>query len=249
MRILIVNDDGIHAVGLRILTEAAQSFGDCLVVAPHDECSAVSHAITLHAPLRLREHGPQKYAVTGTPTDCAYLGIHMVSESKPDLVLSGINFGPNLGIDVLYSGTVAAAMEGARAGIPSLAFSLAARNPCEEDWGTAKRVVHEVLSWYLKQPPMAPGKLLNVNIPRSPLPVPAQLRAACLGEVDYPTHVETRKDPRGGHYYWIGGRPPLLGDHTGSDTAMIQQKEVSVTPLQLDLTDFDELDDLRKKLP
>lgn len=248
MRILLVNDDGIHAIGLRVLKEAAQSFGDCLVVAPHDECSAMSHAITLHAPLRLRPHGPQEFAVTGTPTDCAYLGIYKVSDPKPDLVLSGINYGPNLGIDVLYSGTVAAAMEGARAGIPSLAFSLATSSPSSEDWETAGRVVKEVLTWYQKQPSLAPGKLLNVNIPPSPLPTPAPLRAACLGEVEYPTHVEGREDPRGGNYYWIGGRPPKWGVRPGSDTAFVQQQKVSITPLQLDLTDFDELDDLRSKL-
>lgn len=249
MRILLVNDDGIHAEGLRILHESAQEFGDCFTIAPHDECSAISHAITLHAPLRLRSHGPQRYAVTGTPTDCVYLGIHQLCDAPLDLVLSGINHGANLGVDVLYSGTVAAAMEGARAGIPSLAFSLAARRPTEQDWQTAGRVVHEVLTWYTKQPPLEPGTLLNVNIPKAPIDKPAPLCATHLGELHYPNHVETRQDPRGGRYYWIGGRPPLLGsDDPHSDTTVIQQHRVSITPLHLNLTDHASLESLRNQL-
>ncbi|TNE48388.1 MAG: 5'/3'-nucleotidase SurE [Deltaproteobacteria bacterium] len=248
MRILLVNDDGIHAKGIHVLQQAAQAFGECITVAPHDESSAVSHAITLHAPLRLRNHGPNAYAVTGTPTDCAYIGLHKVLDPQPDLLLSGINYGPNLGIDVLYSGTVAAAMEGSRAGVPSVAFSLATRHPTDEDWETAGRVVREFLTWYLDQPPLPQGKLLNVNIPKGPLPTPAPFRAVRLGEVDYPPDVASREDPRGGYYYWIGGKPPRLGDEPDTDTGSILEKHVSVTPLHLDLTDYSSLGDLQNRL-
>lgn len=237
MRILICNDDGIHAAGLDALAEVARAFGDVWIVAPHVEASASSHAITLHEPLRLLPRGHQRFAVTGTPTDCAYVGLHHLFEEPFDLVLSGVNHGPNLGIDVLYSGTVAAAMEGARYGVPSIAFSLVGRSFPDACWVDVRRVVHEVLTWFMQGPTLPTERVLNVNIPMGPLPTPAPLRATRLGHVHYPPHVEEKQDPRGRSYLWIGGRPPVLSNEPGTDCAAVQEGCVSITPLLLDLTD------------
>lgn len=250
MQILITNDDGIHATGLQILAEAASTFGDVLIVAPHEERSACSHAITLHAPLRLLPMHtpamPQRFAVNGTPTDCAYLGLHEVSPRPVDLLLSGINHGPNLGVDVLYSGTVAAAMEGARAGVRSVAISLNKRTQDPAVWQRTKRAVIQILAWILSQPPLPEGRLLNVNLPVALAEKPS-IMITRLGQVVYPPEVDTRRDPKGGAYYWIGGKGPVYGDEPGTDCVVIQEGQISVTPLQLDLTDTPTLQGLRSK--
>ncbi|HAA58651.1 MAG TPA: 5'/3'-nucleotidase SurE, partial [Myxococcales bacterium] len=222
--------------------EVASQFGDITVIAPSENRSAISHAITIHHALRVKEIKPNWYAVTGTPSDCTYIGMHHILDQHPDLLLSGINHGANLGIDVLYSGTVAGAMEGAQHGIPALAFSLAEYTPTAEDWVHAKRAVEDILRWFLTHSPLPKGKMLNVNIPKAPLPSPTPFTMTRLGTVQYPPQVDKRLDPNGKPYYWIGGLPPVYGSQANSDSAVIQQKDkVSITPLQLDLTDHDML--------
>lgn len=250
MRILIVNDDGIHATGLDVLASAARSFGDVWTVAPHVECSAMSNAITLHSPLRIYPRGHQRWAITGTPTDCTYVALHHFGVTF-DLVLSGVNHGPNLGIDVLYSGTVAAAMEATRAGIPAFAFSLVQGHsePVDsEQWCSVGRVVKDVLTWYTQSKPMPEGTLLNVNIPGGEIASPTPLTGTTLGQVSYPPRVTEQLDPRGKPFLWIGGDPPTLGNQPGTDCAAIHNQSISITPLQLNLTNYDQVDALHQEI-
>ena len=245
MQILLTNDDGIYAKGLECLHEALQSpptllhsEHKCTVVAPLHERSAISHAITLREPLRVKEHKPNWFSVTGTPTDACYVGVHkLLPDGLPDIVLSGINHGPNLGIDVLYSGTVAAALEAARCEIPAIALSFVHFSPSEEDWQIAKKVVQDLFVWLQDfLPSIPPGRILNVNIPGQPV-TPTQFRITTLGRVDYPPDVTECLDPHGKPYYWIGGKRPHWEIDPSTDCGAVQEGIVSITPLQLDLTD------------
>lgn len=226
--ILVTNDDGILSPGLRVLAEAARQLGEALVVAPDREMSAVSHAITLHRPIRILET-TEGHALTGTPVDCAYMGIHHIAPRRPDLVVSGVNLGPNLGSDVLYSGTVAAAREGTIQGLPSIAFSLASRDrePLAKLAPALATLMRAVLTNGLP-----PGITLNVNFPRVTAD-PPEFRATRLGRRAYSAEVVRRLDPRGQEYLWIGGGMPELEDTPETDTAAIRSGAVSVTPIPL----------------
>jgi 5'-nucleotidase len=226
--ILVTNDDGILAPGLRALAAAARQLGDALVVAPDREMSAVSHAITLHRPLRVLAT-TEGYALSGTPVDCAYMGIHHIAKRRPDLVVSGVNLGPNLGSDVLYSGTVAAAREGTIQGLPAIAFSLAGRDPAP--FAQLGPLLTTVMQAVLENG-LPPGITLNVNIPKSPAE-PAQFRATHLGRRAYSAEVVRRLDPRGQEYLWIGGGLPELEDTPGTDTSAVREGVVSLTPIPL----------------
>ncbi|RMG16374.1 MAG: 5'/3'-nucleotidase SurE [Deltaproteobacteria bacterium] len=231
-RILISNDDGIGSPGIRALAAAMRPLGEVTVVAPDREQSAASHAISLHRPLRLTEVEPGWWQVDGTPTDAVYLGIHhLMKGSPPDLVVSGINLGANLGNDVTYSGTVAAAFEGCLFGIPSVAFSLVARAPKHFDAAVrfARALATRVLDVGLPE-----GVLLNVNLPKGE---PHGWKVTRLGRRSYGEQVEERLDPWGRSYYWIGGTETAHADIPGSDcNAVFDEGLVSVTPLHLDLT-------------
>jgi 5'-nucleotidase len=231
--ILVTNDDGHSSAGILALAGAMEGLGDVWVVAPESEQSATSHAISIHRPLRIREVRKQWYAVDGTPTDCAYVGVnHILKAQPPAIVVSGINHGPNIADDVTYSGTVAAAMEACILGIPAVAFSLATRGSFDFAEGArfARALVAAVLEAQLP-----PRFLLNVNIPAGPLQGYAVTR---LGKHTYGLEVVEKKDPRGRAYYWIGGSDYSHEDIPGSDcNAVHDEKLVSVTPLQLDLTD------------
>ncbi len=233
MRVLLSNDDGVHAAGLRALAAAFEGH-EVWVCAPDREQSASSHAISLHRPLRLHEVAPRWYSVDGTPTDAVYVGMNLVLKERwPDVLVSGINHGPNLGNDVHYSGTVAAAMEGALLGVPAIAVSLAAAPP--HDFTAAARLAVELALALVAARPGRPA-LLNVNVPPG---VIRGWRPARLGKRTYGNEVVTKIDPRGRRYYWIGGEGGAINhDIPGSDcNAVTEEGLASVTPLHLDATD------------
>ena len=233
IRILVSNDDGHGSEGIRALAQAMEPLGEVWVVAPEVEQSATSHSISLHRPLRLRQIAERWYAVDGTPTDSVYLGInHVMREARPSLVVSGINHGANLAEDVLYSGTVAAAMEGALLGVPAIAFSRVGSPPF--DFGPAARFAQSLVRSALKQK-LPPRMLLNVNITPGE---PDGFTVTRLGSHSYGLSVVENVDPRGRRYYWIGGSAYEHRDIPGSDcNALHHDRLVSITPLHLDLTD------------
>jgi 5'-nucleotidase len=238
VRVLLSNDDGVHAAGLHALAAAFEE-DEVWVCAPDREQSASSHAISLHRPLRLHEVGPRWFAVDGTPTDAVYVGMNLIlKDRRPDLVVSGVNHGPNLGNDVHYSGTVAAAMEGALLGVSAIAVSLAAPPPHDftEAARLAVRLARGLVAARLVRP-----VLLNVNVPAGPV---RGWRLARLGRRTYGNEVVTKVDPRGRRYYWIGGEGGAVNhDIPGSDcNAVMEEGLASVTPLQLDATDGGTID-------
>lgn len=238
--ILVTNDDGIYSDGLRQLANAMRRIGDVTIVAPDREQSAASHALTLNRPLRLLEINDGEWIVDGTPTDCVNLAVlHLLRERRPDLVVSGINFGPNLGDDVTYSGTISAAFEGALLGIPSIAFSALVGEhfsfePCAE---FAAAFVSHVSDTHRD-----PAIVLNVNFPIAPF---AGVEITRLGRRMYTEGVIERLDPRGKKYYWIGGEPPVWEREEGTDFAAIDAGRISITPLHLDLTHHPSMQQLK----
>jgi 5'-nucleotidase len=237
-RILVVNDDGYMSDGINALAAAMDGLGEVWVVAPLSEQSASSHAISIHRPIRLTEVRQRWYAVDGTPTDCSWIGInHILRAQRPRLVVSGINHGPNLADDVTYSGTVAAAMEASILGVPAIAFSLATRQGFA--FGPAAKFARALVEAALATGDLLPGMLLNVNVPGGE---PAGYSVTRLGKHSYGSEVVEKVDPRGRKYYWIGGNEYQHEDIPGSDcNVVLRQKRISVTPLQLDLTDEDML--------
>lgn len=232
-RILISNDDGISARGLIALAEAIAPLGEVWVVAPEHEQSATSHSLSLHRPLRIRKHQERWFGVDGTPADCVYVAVnHLMKSGPPVLVLSGINHGPNLADDVIYSGTVAAAMEGCILGFPAIAFSLATRRTFDFEHAIpfARSLVKTAL-----ESTIPARMLLNVNIPAYG-PV-AGYEVTRLGRHNYDADVVEKEDPRGRHYYWIGGTGYEHVNEPGTDvTAVLDERRASITPLMLDLT-------------
>ena len=241
MDILVTNDDGIHAEGLRVLAEALRSFGDVTIIAPDREQSATSHSLTLHRPLRIRKVADGILTVDGTPTDCVLLAVHGFLKRKPDLVVSGINHGPNMGNDVFYSGTVAAAVEGAFLGIPSVAVSLATWET--GNFEAAGRVAAKVVP-DLVRAGIPPGKCMNVNIPPVPWEEMRGVRVTRLGTRVFRDVVVEKTDPRGKNYYWIGGEAPTWEPDEASDFTAVSERYVSVTPLTFELTDYKGVVDL-----
>jgi len=246
MRILVTNDDGIHAEGIRELSRALASIGEVIVVAPDRQRSASGHAITLHKPLRLervRMGDLVAYAASGTPSDCVILAIRGILEETPDLVVSGINGGPNLGWDVTYSGTVSAAMEGAILGAPAFAISIASNEP-NLNYPFAAHFAAHLTSVILKHG-LLPHTMLNINIPHLP---ESQIRGIAftrLGERRYPGKVAIREDPNGKKYYWLGGDTPEDILEEGTDVKAIHDHKISITPLQMDMTSRPLLDRLQ----
>ena len=232
-RILISNDDGISARGLIALAQAIAPLGELWVVAPEHEQSATSHSLSLHRPLRIRKQQERWFAIDGTPADCVYIAVnHLMKDGPPTLVLSGINHGPNLADDVIYSGTVAAAMEGCILGFPAIAFSLATRKNFEFEHAAA--FAHSLVKTALAST-IPKRMLLNVNIPgHGPV---TGYEVTKLGRHDYKADVIEKADPRGRHYYWIGGTGYEHVNEAGTDvTAVLDEKRASITPLMLDLT-------------
>jgi 5'-nucleotidase len=240
-RILISNDDGIHAEGLRVLTEVMRSLcDDVWVVAPEVEQSGAGHSLTLHQPLRARAVGEQRFTVSGTPTDCVLLAVKaLLPNEKPiDLVVSGINHGDNMAEHVTYSGTIAATMEGALLGIPSIAFSRFMDDEALRGWETAELAVRKTLQ-ALHGYRWPKRTLLSVNIPDCDVAALGEVRAAEQGIRRGCDAVEVRADPRGRIYYWIGSTDYSDCIHEATtDCAMVQQNHIAVTPISLNLTDY-----------
>ncbi|KAF0111474.1 MAG: 5'-nucleotidase [Rhodospirillaceae bacterium] len=249
-RILICNDDGITAPGLHLLERIARAFTDDVwVVAPETEQSGASHAITLHRPLRMRAVEERRYVVDGTPSDCVLLAINrLLHDRKPDLVLSGINRGDNLGEDVHYSGTVAAAMEGALLGVRAIAVSQVFTAPQAVRWETSERFVPEVIravtgmGWKR-------NVLITVNIPDVAPEAVCGIMVARQGKRKIGDHLEERVDPRGRPYIWIGGQRNEDRTAPGTDLEAICRGAVTVTPLCVDLTHGPTMEALRKVFP
>jgi 5'-nucleotidase len=238
MKILLCNDDGIHARGIAGLHRAIRDLGELHVVAPDVERSAAGHAITLSDPIKTIsvEKNEQLFglAVGGTPADCIKLAICLLhKEHPPDLVVSGINLGSNTGISVLYSGTVSAASESVILGIPAVAISLCTyRNP---HWDTAEKVAYDIVTRVL-QHPLPPDTLLNVNIPNLPWSELKGMKAARMGRSRFLEKFTTHLDPRGNSYYWLDGELALLDDSTDTDVRVVQDGYVALTPIHIDLT-------------
>lgn len=253
--ILITNDDGVGSQGIRILSKALRSVGSVYVVAPEREQSAVGHAFTLHRPLKFEKISNRVYFINGTPTDCVILGVNRLLPQKPDLIVSGINNGGNMGDDITYSGTVAAAIEGTFLGIPSIAVSLVS----SRDFGVdsevetlnssvkhkkypglqeAARFVKRLAGMVLKKG-LPPDTLLNVNVPNI-----LKAKGVCLtrqGKRVYDNSIQEMLDPRGRKHYWIGGGIPLWHSGEDADFEAIQKGFISVTPIHLDLTNYSAL--------
>ncbi|MSP55174.1 MAG: 5'/3'-nucleotidase SurE [Myxococcales bacterium] len=238
MNILLTNDDGFDAPGLRALEHALEGLGTLWTVAPLSEQSAKSHALSMRDPIRALERGPRAFAVTGTPADCVYLAVNQLLPGPPDLVVSGINAGSNLATDVFYSGTVAGAREASCFGVRALAASLWISGGAEPHWAVAGRWVRQVAERMLSQPP-TPGVLLNLNVPG--VEHPRGLKLATLGRRHYLPTVAARQDLRGKPYYWIGGDHERFEGPPNSDGHLCEAGWVTLTPLQLDHTAHDVL--------
>ena len=238
MRLLLSNDDGILAHGLECLVEAAAPLGEITVVAPDREQSATSHSLSLHHPLRPVQRGERRFQVDGTPTDCVMLAVEALMPDRPDFVLSGINHGQNMGEDVLYSGTVAAAMEGLALGIPSIAISFAGGD-LRADLTHLKEQV-TVLTPLLKHLTSLPNfprdTLLNINLPPVPIDQVKGVKLTRLGRRVYSNSLKPMEDPWGRRIYWIGGGSVAWSGPDDSDFQAVRDGYVSVTPLHLDLT-------------
>ncbi len=266
MRILLTNDDGVYAEGIRTLAQHLKALGEVFIVAPDRPRSATGHSITLHKPLRLhRVHLPDgtvAYATNGTPTDCVTLGAHAVMNHQVDLVVSGINAGPNLGWDLTYSGTVAAAIEGAIHGLNAFAISLAAEEVLplartEEEGAPVPSepptlhydsagIAAVRIARMLCEHPLPPHTFLNVNVPNLP---PNQIKgymATALGKRQYADRIESRVDPAGRPYYWLSGSLIEERDQPGSDVYAVAHGYVSITPIHLDFTAHELLGPLRE---
>jgi 5'-nucleotidase len=243
--ILVTNDDGIHAPGLNALADAVRPLGDVLIVAPHQESSAIGHALTLRRPLRLDVHGPNRYAVDGTPTDCVNIAVAVLLEGRlPDLVVSGINTGWNLGDDVTYSGTVSGALEAALLGVPGIAVSLKRTPDWTFDFGPSAAIAHELAARVLRHR-LPERTFLNVNVP---LGTPKGVRVTVQGKRNHVTTIAERLDPRGLRYFWIEEGQDAWLPHDLSDYQACRDGYISITPLHPDMTAHAGLEGLRTLL-
>ena len=241
MKFLISNDDGYFAPGLAALATSLAAFGEVVVVAPERDRSGASNSLTLDRPLSVKQAASGYYYVNGTPTDCVHVAITGFLDFRPDLVISGINHGPNMGDDTLYSGTVAAATEAFLLGIPAIAVSLAGKN---QHFDTAAHVAAQLVARY-RQHPFAQPTLLNVNVPDLPLAQLAGYEITRLGRRHHAEPVIRAQNPRGDAVYWVGPVGPEQDAGTGTDFHAIRQQRVSITPLMIDLTARDQLGDIQ----
>lgn len=247
MRILLTNDDGIDAAGIQVLWQELLEIADVVVVAPDAERSAASQAITVHSPIRVDKYCTADsrlcgWRIGGTPADCVKIALETLVNEKPDFVVSGINHGPNLGTDVLYSGTVSAAIEGSLHGIPAVAVSLDSWSP--SDFKPAAKFTAKLLQ-DIFQRSLPANTLLNVNVPALPT---AQLNGVAitkLGVRQYANIFEPRLDPRGRTYYWMGGEIVENLNDADSDIVAVSNSKISVTPIHFDLTNYNIMEILK----
>ncbi len=233
MHILVSNDDGYQAPGILSLVEALEQIARVTVIAPVRDRSGASNALTLDRPLYVIRTDRGFYQVAGTPTDCVHLGVTGFLEDEPDMVVSGINAGPNLGDDVIYSGTVAAAVEGRFLGLPAIAVSL--NSWLGEHYDTAARVAVDLVT-RLQKRPLPPDTILNVNVPDSPFEALAGMEVTRLGSRHRAEPVIRDTDPRGRPIYWVGKAGPEQDAGPGTDFHAVGQEKVSITPIHVDLT-------------
>lgn len=241
--LLCTNDDGIHAGGLGLLAGVAAAFGEVWTVAPDREQSATSHALSLHRPLRLTPVGERRYAVDGTPTDCVLLALKEILATRPRFVLSGVNHGPNMGEDVLYSGTVAAAMEATILGVPAIAFSFTSRD--ESVLATYGEVLGGIIGACLRRTEFPDETFLNVNLPNRPAADIEGVRVTALGRRVYHDSLRRSWAEDGREVFRIGGGHSAWSGRPDSDFRAVRAGYVSVTPLHLDLTNFDLLNEVK----
>ena len=230
-RILVTNDDGVHAEGIRLLAEAVAPYGEITVVAPIQEASAIGHALTLRRPLRIEAISERVFAIDGTPTDCVNVAITHILREKPDLIVSGINKGWNLGDDVTYSGTVAGALEAALLGVPGLAVSLAATRKTYDFSYSAQAAA--TMAGAMFRRPLPPWTFLNMNVPKGK---PKGFRVTIQAKRNHITSIAERHDPKGKPYYWIAEGQDEWAPHDRSDYQAVRDGYISVTPLHPDLT-------------
>ena len=246
MKILLTNDDGIHAPGLLALYQALEPGYDITVVAPESETSAVGHAITLSSPLRVqkvyKDGSFYGYAVTGTPADCVKIAVKELLKAPPDIILSGINLGANVGVNILYSGTVSAATEGAFLGVRSAAISLDTRQ--KPDFRFAAQFSKEIIR-FMTEHGLKGGTALNVNIPAVPREEIAGVCFTSQGTGRNEEHFERRSDPRGKVYYWLSGETPLGDGNPGVDSIALKENKITITPIHYNLTCEKELSRLK----
>jgi 5'-nucleotidase len=246
VRILVSNDDGYRAEGINLLADALANLGDVVIVAPERNRSGASNSLTLDTPLRVFRAEENVFFVNGTPTDCVHLAITGLLDPEPDMVVSGINEGANLGDDVLYSGTVAAAMEGRCLGLPAMAFSLVGERP--QHFDAAARIARMMVERLIREP-LPRNTILNVNVPDLPFAELKGFRATRLGNRHRAEPVVRVQDPKGRPMYWVGPAGPEQDAGPGTDFHAVAQGWVSVTPLQVDLTRHADMDALRDWLP
>ncbi len=256
MRILISNDDGIAANGIRALSEALSEYHEVYIVAPDRERSAAGHSLTLHTPLRVEKLDEPAYkstatwVTTGTPGDCIKIAINSVLEEheQPDLIISGINHGPNLGADILYSGTVSCAMEGAMLGVPSIAVSYASMHGEYEDFRFAAKFITSFVNKKLKEFDFPTKTILNINVPSVDEDDISGIAITELGRKMFTDHYEKRVDPRGKVYYWMAGELINEPNDANTDVAAVQNNKISITPVTYEMTHFALMDDLENVL-
>jgi 5'-nucleotidase len=243
VKILLSNDDGYRAEGIRHLATSLQPLAELTVVAPERNRSGAGHSLTLDVPLRVFQVEPNVYYVNGTPTDCVHLAISGLFDFEHDMVVSGINDGANLGDDVLYSGTVAAAIEGRFLGLPTIAVSLCTEPGSARHFATAGRIARELVA-HLMRAPLHASMILNVNVPDRPYEALRGVEATRLGFRHRSAPVVRAEDPRGRPIYWVGSAGPQQDAGPGTDFNAVANGIVSVTPLQIDLTRHTALEDL-----
>jgi len=243
MHILVSNDDGIFAPGLAVLADACSRVGQVTVVAPDREQSGTSHSLTLHHPLRPRRRHDGSFQVDGTPTDCVLLAVGALMPVRPEFVFSGINHGPNMGEDVLYSGTVSVAMEAVALGIPGIAFSLATRD--EDVLASYHDLVANLVRRIIEVPDFPKDMLLNINLPRVPAGEVKGIRVTKLGSRFFSESITPMQDPWGREVYWIGGGEITWTGDADSDHQAVHDGYISITPLHMDLTNYSLLETVR----
>ena len=246
--ILVTNDDGVHSTGLISLFNAMKELGDAYVIAPDRERSAVSHSLTMHRPLKVEELSEHVYSVNGTPTDCVAIGINKILPERPVLVVSGINKGANLGDDITYSGTVSAAIESTIMGIPAFAMSLVMRKqpmtPLHFD--TPSKIATEIARYILEKS-LPYDTLLNVNVPDVHIKSIKGIKFTRQGKRIYDNSIQETFDPHGEKHYWIGGGEPYWEHGEDTDIQAIHDGYLSITPIHLDLTNYDALKFLQER--
>ncbi len=246
MHFLVSNDDGINATGIKFLQQALRDLGKVTVYAPSADRSGASNSLTLDRPIRIHQIEENRFSVTGTPTDCVHMALTGLMQEEPDMVVSGINNAPNLGDDVLYSGTVAAAIEGRYLGLPAIAFSLATKKSGQKErhFATASHFIKKIIA-NVQQNPLPKDTILNINFPNLPIAEIKGIKVTRFGHRHKAENTVQDTDPRGHKIYWIGPAGPEADAGDGTDFHAIKHGFISITPMQVDMTKYKMMDELK----